>query len=104
MSGAFSCQGSSSAGASDPLANVPRSTASIAPAMDDQLNSQFGMFRDFLAYMERQQGRPTVMSLSVSSFAPVQSAERLIYTAAPSDRPYSAVGYPLILVPSGPGK
>ena len=42
----------------------------------------------------KHKARPAVTSSSVSSFAPVQSAEHLIYTAAPSDRPYSAVGYP----------
>ena len=58
------------------------------------MNSQFDLFRVFLAYMEWQQARLSVTTSAVSSFAPVQSTERLIYTAAPSDRPFSAVGYP----------
>ena len=44
--------------------------------------------------MEWQQARPSVKTTAVSSFAPVQSTQRLIYTAAPSDRPLSAVVYP----------
>ena len=44
--------------------------------------------------MERQQARPSVTTTAVSSFAPMQSTQRLIYTGAPSDRPVSAVGYP----------
>ena len=57
------------------------------------MNAQFELFRDFLSYMERQQARPSVTT-AVSSFAPVQSSQRLKYTAAPSDRPFSAVGNP----------
>ena len=59
-----------------------------------QTNAQFDMFRDFLSYMERQQAHPSVTTTAVSSFAPVQSTQRLIYTAAQSDRPLSAVVYP----------
>ena len=55
---------------------------------------QFDMFRDFLSYMEWQQARPSVTTTAVSSFAPLQSTQRLTYTAAPSDRPLSAVGNP----------
>ena len=76
--------------ASGPEQDASRSTASIAPAMEDQNSTQVELFRDFLSFMERQCARPPVMSSAVSS-APVQFSRRLIYTAAPSGLPYSAV-------------
>ena len=90
VSGATSCVGnSSSAVSSGPGHGVSRSTTSAAPAMVDQ-NSQIDLFRGFLAYMDSQQ----LVSSAVSSLASVQSNTRLVYTAAPSDRPFSAVGLP----------
>ena len=59
--------------------------------MEGQIDAQFDMFRDFLSYMERQRARSSVTSTAVSSSAPVQSSQRLIYTSAPSDLPLSAV-------------
>ena len=55
-SGAISCHlknKSSSAFSSGPEHGASRSTASIAPAMEGQMNAHFDMFRDFLSYMER---------------------------------------------------
>ena len=91
VSGATSCVGiSSSAVSSGPGHGVSRSTTSAAPAMVDQ-NPQIDLFRGFLAYMDSQK----LVSSAVSSLASVQSNTRLVYTAAPSDRPFSAVGLPL---------
>ena len=84
---------SSSAVSSGPEHGASRSTASIAPAVEGQMYAQFDMFRDFLSYMERQQASFCHIT-AVSSFAPVQSSQRLKYTAAPSDHPFSAVGNP----------
>ena len=92
-SGANSLEGSSSVGVSDPLV-LPQASANIAPAVDGQLNPKnLELFRGFLTFLGNQQAQSTVLSPSVSSFAPVPAAERLIYTVAPSDRPFSAVGY-----------
>ena len=57
--------------------------------MVDQ-TAQFDLFRGFLAYMDNQQ----LVSSAVSSLASVQSNTSLVFTAAPSDRPLSAVGLP----------
>ena len=59
--------------------------------MEGQDSVQFDLFRDFLSFMERQRARPPVTSSAVPSSAPVQSSQRLIYTAAPSGLPFSAV-------------
>ena len=92
-SGANSLEGSSSVGVSDPLV-LPQAPANIAPAVDGQLNpNNLDLFRGFLAFMGTQQAQPAVLFPSVSSLAPVPAAERLIYTVAPSDRPFSAVGF-----------
>ena len=96
-------------GVSDPLV-LPQASANIAPAVDGQLNPKnIELFRGFLSYLETQQAQSSALSTSVSSFAPVPAAERLIYTAAPSGRPYSAVGlspgssFPASLPVSGSG-
>ena len=39
-------------------------------------------------------GSHKLASTAVSYLASVQSNTRLVYTAAPSDRPFSAVGFP----------
>ena len=96
VSGATSCAGnSSSAFASGPEHGVSRSSTSVAPALVDQ-NSQNELFRGFLAFMRSQE----VVSTAASSLASVQSDTdtRLVYTSAPSDRPFSAVG----TTPPGP--
>ena len=63
--------------------------------MEGQISAQFDLFRDILSFMERQRARPPVTSSAVSSSAPVQSSRRLIYTAALSGLPYSAVNPPV---------
>ena len=92
VSGATSCAGnSSSAFASGPEHGVSRSPTSVAPALVDQ-NSQNELFRGFLAFMRSQE----VVSTAASSLASVQSdsGTRLVYSSAPSDRPFSAVSTP----------
>ena len=92
VSGATSCAGnSSSAFASGPEHGASRSPTSVAPALVDQ-NSQNELFRGFLAFMRSQE----VVSTAALSLASVQSdsSTRLVYTSAPSDRPFSAVGTP----------
>ena len=92
VSGATSCAGnSSSAFASGPEHGASRSPTSVAPALVDQ-NSQNELFRGFLAFMRSQE----VVSTAASSLASVQSdsGTRLVYSSAPSDRPFSAVGTP----------
>ena len=92
VSGATSCAGnSSSAFASGPEHGASRSPTSVAPALVDP-NSQNELFRGFLAFMRSQE----VVSTAASSLASVQSdsGTRLVYTSAPSDRPFSAVGTP----------
>ena len=59
--------------------------------MEGQNNAQFDLFRDFLFFMEWQRARPPVTSSAVSSSAPVQSSQRLIYTTALSGVPFLAV-------------
>ena len=59
--------------------------------MVDQ-NSQNELFRDFIAFMNSHK----LDSTAASSLASVQadSSTRLVYTSAPSDRPFSSVGTP----------
>ena len=93
---------SSSAFASGPEHSASRSTTSVAPAMVDQ-NSQNELFRDFIAIMNSHK----LASTAASSLASVQSdsSTRLVYTAAPSDRPFSARRYTSrSLTPAGSGK
>ena len=97
VSGATSCAGnSSSAFASGPEHGVSRSSTSVAPASLVDQNSQNELFRGFLAFMRNQE----VVSTAASSLASAQSDTdtRLVYTSAPSDRPFSAVG----TTPPGP--
>ena len=92
VSGATSCAGnSSSAFASGPEHGASRSSTSVAPALVVQ-NSQNELFHGFLAFMRSQE----VVSSAALSLASVQSdsGTRLVYTSAPSDRPFSAVGTP----------
>ena len=87
----FLCGNSSSAFASGPEHGASRSPTSVAPALVDQ-NSQNELFRGFLAFMRSQE----VVSTAASSLASVQSdsGTHLVYSSAPSDRPFSAVGTP----------
>ena len=92
VSGATSCAGnSSSAFASGPEHGASRSPTSVAPALVNQ-NSQNELFRGFIAFMRSQE----LVSTAASSLVSVQSdsSTRLVYTSAPSDRPFSAVGTP----------
>ena len=92
VSGATSCAGnSSSAFASGPEHGVSRSSTSVAPASLVDQNSQNELFRGFLAFMRNQE----VVSTAASSLASAQSDTdtRLVYTSAPSDRPFSRRRY-----------